>query len=573
MPSKRFAHLDLDNFFVAVEERYNPSLHGQTVAVGGQPDQRGVVASASYAARARGVRSAMPMAQAVRLCPELRIVPPHFTRYQQASRRVMEYLCTWSPLFEQRSVDEGVFRIEHIAMEKTALAEQIQTYIRDTLGLPCSLGIAQGRATAKMAADTGKSQATKGQPPNAITIVPAGTEAAFLAPLPIDTLFGVGPQTAIRLRQQGIRTISDLAQWNDADLLHTFGRWCLPLAALSRGHDTSDVEIGRQRQSVSQERTFTADITDPQVLTQQIRRQARAVSRRLWTLGQQGKVVRIKVRWADFVTLTRQVALAAPTYEEATVTNAALDLFNTLWHQKAAPVRLIGLGVDQIGELTPQLDLWQPQTAARLTRDTQLAATLSQLKSRFGETAIRWGDETNTSHQEELLMTTPHQPTVTLYTDGACRGNPGVAGFCSILLAGERRRILTGGYARSTNNRAELSAVLLGLEALKMPCVVTVYTDSTYVIAAAKNCRELQQRHWWQSGHVAVPNWDLLERLIPLLDQHQVAFAKVQGHATDQLNNECDREAVAASHRNDWPFDPGYGRTPPPLPEPPHLFE
>ncbi|MBA3824245.1 MAG: DNA polymerase IV [Ktedonobacterales bacterium] len=573
MLTKRFLHLDLDCFYISVEEQHNPALRGQLVAVGGHPQQRGVVASASYAARARGVRSAMPMAQAVRLCPELRIVPPHFNRYEQESQRVMTYLRTWSPLFEQRSIDEAVLRIDSIALAETVLAAQIQIDIRDTLGLPCSLGIAQSRQTAKMAADWGKAQAVAGQPPNAITIVPAGTAATFLAPMPIDALFGVGPKTAAHLQQHGIRTIGDLAQWHDHDVLRTFGQWCLPLAALSRGQDVSDIDLPHQRQSISQERTFTTDIDDPQVLAAQIRRQARAVSRRLCTLGQQGKVVRLKLRWANFVTLTRQVALATPTYAEDSIASAALALFAALWQQEEAPVRLIGIGVDQIGDLTPQLDLWHPQTAERLTRDTHLAATLAQLKTRFGDAAIRWGDEPAISHKEDQMMTTAHLPTVTLYTDGACSGNPGVAGFCAILLAGERRRVLTGGYARSTNNRAELSAVLLGLAALKMPCDVTVYTDASYVIQSAQNCRDLQARHWWRSGQEAVPNWDLLERLIPLLDQHQVTFQQVKGHATDPLNNECDREAVAASHRMDWPFDPGYGRTPPPIPEPPRLFE
>ena len=171
------------------------------------------------------------------------------------------------------------------------------------------------------------------------------------------------------------------------------------------------------------------------------------------------------------------------------------------------------------------------------------------------------------------MTQTPPVPTIRIATDGACLGNPGAAGFCAILLADGRRKVITGGYLHSTNNRAELFAVLVGLEALKTPCQVILFTDSTYVIHTAEQCRELQRRHWWRHAHEPVLNWDLLERLVPLLDQHQVQFAWVRGHADDPLNVECDREAVAAAHRQNWPFDAGYGKQPPLPPEPPRLFD
>jgi len=171
------------------------------------------------------------------------------------------------------------------------------------------------------------------------------------------------------------------------------------------------------------------------------------------------------------------------------------------------------------------------------------------------------------------MMNSNTLPIVTIATDGACTGNPGPAGFCAILAFEGHRKVITGGYLHSTNNRAELFAVLAGLEALKFPCQVTLFTDSTYVINSADHCRELQRRHWWRHAHVPVPNWDLLERLIPLLDRHQVQFRWVQGHADDLLNNACDREAVAAAHQQQRPIDSGYGKQPPPPPEPPRLFD
>jgi DNA polymerase-4 len=204
-------HLDLDAFFCAVEEQRDPSLRGKPFAVGGRPESRGVVASASYMARKFGVRSAIPMAQAVRLCPELLVVSPNFAAYRAASRQVMERLHALTPLVEQISIDEAFLDVTALAEPGNALAVRLQATIRDELALSCSLGVATNKLVAKVATDVGKSLVRSGKMPQAICVVPPGEEAAFLAPLPATALWGVGPKTAEKLAELGMHTIGDIA--------------------------------------------------------------------------------------------------------------------------------------------------------------------------------------------------------------------------------------------------------------------------------------------------------------------------------------------------------------------------
>ncbi len=198
-PTRRIIHLDLDAFYCAVEEQRDPSLIGKPFAVGGQPDQRGVVSSCSYAARAHGVRSAMPMRTALNLCPELLIVSSHFSAYRAASQQVMKRLRSLTPLVEQISIDEAFLEVTDLPDPVKEIAHRLQDGIRGDLNLPCSLGIATNKLVAKIATDVGKMAVKKGVSPNAITIVPPGEEAAFLAPLPVRMLWGVGPKTAEKL--------------------------------------------------------------------------------------------------------------------------------------------------------------------------------------------------------------------------------------------------------------------------------------------------------------------------------------------------------------------------------------
>ncbi len=223
MPRK-ILHLDLDAFFCAVEENLDPSLRGQAFAVGGQPDQRGVVASCSYAARVYGVRSAMPMAQAVRLCPNLIIRPNRRGVYGDVSRSVMAILHDLTPLVEQLSIDEAFLDVSLLPDPAELLARRLQERINTELHLPCSLGVASNKLVAKIANTVGKARARSSIPPNAITIVPPGDEAAFLAPLPASELWGVGPKTAEQLARLDIHTIGDLARWPETDLIRRFGQ-------------------------------------------------------------------------------------------------------------------------------------------------------------------------------------------------------------------------------------------------------------------------------------------------------------------------------------------------------------
>src|SRR5512142_655105 len=230
-------HIDLDAFYCAVEETRNPDLRGKAFAVGGRPDERGVVASCSYAARRFGIRSAMPMARAVRLCAGLLIVPGRHRLYSEMSREVMKRLKAITPEIEQISIDEAFLDISGLSEPPEQLARRLQAQIRDELGLPSSIGIASNKLVAKIATEVGKKSGKGDGPPFGLTIVPPGEEAAFLAPLPADMLWGVGPKTSARLTELGIRTIGDLARWPEGDLIRLFGENGRDLARHARGED------------------------------------------------------------------------------------------------------------------------------------------------------------------------------------------------------------------------------------------------------------------------------------------------------------------------------------------------
>ena len=222
--SRTILHLDLDAFFCAVEEQRDPTLCGKAFAVGARPEARGVVASCSYAARQFGIHSAMPMSQACRRCPQLLIIPSHFTTYRVVSEQVMARLRALTPLVEQLSIDEAFIDVSALEMPGQTLAERLQTAIREELGLPCSVGVASNKLIAKIATDVGKAAAQPGISPNALCVVPPGTEAEFLAPLPTRALWGVGPKTAERLAVLGVHTIGELAEWPEAELARRFGK-------------------------------------------------------------------------------------------------------------------------------------------------------------------------------------------------------------------------------------------------------------------------------------------------------------------------------------------------------------
>lgn len=400
--SRTILHLDLDAFFCAVEELVNTDydLRGKPFAVGGLPGERGVVASCSYAARKYGIRSAMPMAQAVRLCPELIIVHRRMGKYSEVSRKVMAILHDLTPLVEQLSIDEAFLDVSGLPGTGEQIARDLQARIRDEQRLPASLGVASNKLVAKIANNIGKASYTGDGPPNAIKVVPPGQEAAFLAPLPVRELWGVGPKTAERLHKMEVETIGDLTKWSERDLVMRFGKLGYELSQRARGIDNRPVETERETKSVSSEITFNEDTADEDKLKRELHRQAESVGRRLRQSQLRGKTVSIKLRWSDFTTLTRQMTLPQPVDNDTAIYEAALSLFESVWSRRRA-VRLVGVGVSGFdAEALPrQLSLWdvtpaQPApTPAIDERDERLQSTLDELRQRFGDGAIQRGSD------------------------------------------------------------------------------------------------------------------------------------------------------------------------------------
>ena len=385
---RKILHLDLDAFYCAVEEQRDPKLRGQPFAVGGKPDQRGVVASCSYAARQYGIRSAMPMSRAVRLCPQLIIVPSRHNAYQAVSRQVMAILHNLTPFVEQLSIDEAFLDVTELPELGDVIARQLQAKIHDKLDLPCSIGIASNKLVAKIANNIGKaSPETKaGDTPNAITVIEPGQEATFLAPLPVRELWGVGPKTAEQLDKMGLHTIGDIAHWSGEDLVRRFGKLGYDLAQRAKGIDTRPVEVSRETKSISQEITFAKDISDGYKLHQTLRKQSEQVGHRLRKSDLRGTTVKLKMRWSDFTTLTRQVTLNQPTNLDNEIYEAALQLFEQNW-PPGKRVRLIGVGVSNFEVPARQLGLWDTD----FEEDQRLQSTLDDLREKFGNQAVQRG--------------------------------------------------------------------------------------------------------------------------------------------------------------------------------------
>ena len=386
MMPRTILHLDLDAFFCSVEELHDPSLRGKAFAVGGRPEGRGVVASCSYAARLFGVRSAMPTSRALRLCPSLLVISHQHGNYGEMSEKVMQRLQDLSPLVEQISIDEAFVDISDLREDPERVAHRLQAQVNDELSLPCSVGVATNKLVAKIATEVGKKTAQKDQPPNAVTIVPPGNEAVFLDPLPADMLWGVGPKTAARLAEKGIKTIGDIARHPAADLLSWFGENGRDLSRRARGMDDSPVVTEHEVKSISQETTFARDVSDDRRLAETLRELSTEVGRRLRKAEIAGTTVKLKLRWPDFTTLTRQVTLVQPTDQDEEIYRVALDLLGKV-RAKGKAVRLIGVGVSGLGAPLRQLELWGTDAEKR----RRLQEALDTLREKFGEKSIRRG--------------------------------------------------------------------------------------------------------------------------------------------------------------------------------------
>lgn len=374
--SRTILHMDLDAFFCSVEMLHDPSLKGKPFVVGGSPEGRGVVASASYPAREYGVRSAMPTAQALRLCPELIVLGNRRSNYRSYSKKVMQRLRGEAVALEQLSIDEAFMELTGDPRSGEAVARELQQELERELGLPSSWGVASNKLIAKIASDVGK--------PRGLIVVPAGEERQFLEPLPVKMLWGVGPKTQAELAELGVKTIGDLAGMTEARLRARMGERGVDLALRARGVDERPVVEEHEPKSMSAETTFPRDRADLDQLEATLLKLSERVGRRLRRDGYAGTTVKLKLRWPDFTTLTRQKQLAHATDREGEIYEAARELFHAVW-KRGRRVRLLGVGVSDLGPPVRQLELfdrsWQ--------QDERLLQAVDEIRARYGPNSVR----------------------------------------------------------------------------------------------------------------------------------------------------------------------------------------
>jgi len=343
MPSATpiLAHLDLDAFFAAVEELEDPALREQPLVVGGDPHGRGVVATANYVARAFGIHSAMSAAEALRRCPHAVFVRPRHSLYKQYSRVVWQTIAEVVPRIERTGIDEGYLDLASVARDfvrARAVASAVQTSVRATTSLTCSLGVSTSKVVCKIASDRRK--------PGGITVVPPGHEARFLAPLDARLLPGVGPRAEERLRRAGIETIGALAALADAELKTLLPGSVGPLLRdRARGIDPRDLELAGETVSVSAEDTFARDISERVQLHAEVRRLAELVAERLRDSGLSGRTVTAKLRYGDFSIRTRSATLSAGVDEAEVIGDLACGLLDRGLRDRPGALRLVGVGV------------------------------------------------------------------------------------------------------------------------------------------------------------------------------------------------------------------------------------
>lgn len=392
-PFRKILHLDLDAFFCAVEECLNPELKGKAFAVGGTPEGRGVVTSCSYAARRFGIKSAMPMVRAIRIYPELIVVHSHSKEYSKASHQVMEILRNITPLFEQVSIDEAFLDVTDLPEPARQIAIDLQLRISHELSLPCSIGIATNKLVAKIATNIGKTQNRGITAPMAILEVPPGEEGRFLAPLPIDEMWGIGPKTAVQIKKLGFYTIGDIARISEEKLLKILGKYGSTLAQHARGIDDRSVAEGDEVKSISSETTFYEDVADEKELINTLVNLSMQIGYRLRKKELGGFTVRIKIRWPNFQTHTRQLTLLQPTNQDSVIIASVKKLFYQIW-KKGLKVRLIGVGVSQLTGQFQQLSLFDHKNE----KEQRLLQAVDELHQKFGEKAIQRGSIAKNYH-------------------------------------------------------------------------------------------------------------------------------------------------------------------------------
>jgi DNA polymerase IV len=385
-------HVDLDAFYASVEQLRRPELRGKPVVVGGAglPGERGVVSAASYEARPFGVRSAMPLARARRLCPQAVFLPCDFPAYRAASQQVFRILDGYSPLVEPIALDEAYLELtgaEALLGPPLEVGRSLRDQVRKECGLNLSVGIASCKLVAKVASDLRK--------PRSLVVVAPGEEAAFLRPLALRRLPGCGPATAARIERLGVRTIGELAALPEALLAELFGQFGRLLHAHARGVDPSPVVPPGDPKSISRETTFDSDVVDPARIQETAQALMQDVTHSLRAHGMAARTVVLKVRYQPFDTQSRQTTLPTPSDRDDELTQALRSLL--LAHLDAArPVRLSGAGVQNLESRATQLSLLEARTSGRAGLDERLDA----LRDRFGEHAIFRGVRAGTVQKD-----------------------------------------------------------------------------------------------------------------------------------------------------------------------------
>lgn len=375
-------HVDMDAFFVSVELLARPDLKGLAVVVGGKRDERGVVTSASYEARRFGVHSAMPLRTAAKLCPHAVFLNGHHELYGQSSDRVAGILAKYSPIVEMASIDEAYVNLtgtERLHGPALGAADELLREITLTTGLPCSGGLGATRLVAKVASEQAK--------PRGLVWVPAGSEEAFLAPLSVRRIPGIGKVTEAALKNIGIETLAELQAISLDGLEETFGRWGTALYRKARGIDSYEFFFDAEPKSLSHNQTFGEDTNDRELLRATLSRLSEKASKRLRDTGLHARTVTLTVRFADFRTITRSQTLAEPSDLDTVFLKTIGELFSRSWDGRAR-LRLVGVALSSFSTAPGQLDLLDP---GRLEKLERLARTTDRLRDKFGFAKLQLG--------------------------------------------------------------------------------------------------------------------------------------------------------------------------------------
>jgi DNA polymerase-4 len=386
---RQIIHVDMDAFYASVEMRERPELAGRPLIVGGRADQRGVVAAANYLVREFGVHSAMPTATALRLCPEAVLLAPRHSFYAQVSQQIHAIFARYTPQIEPLALDEAFLDVSaslRLFGSAPQIGRTIKEAIRDELGLVASVGVAPNKFLAKLAGDIDK--------PDGFVVVREAEIESFLTPLPVSRIWGVGKVAQQTFDRLGIKTIGQLRACPPHLLSRHFGSSGTHFLQLAHGIDERPVISDQEAKSISNETTFAVDISDAEVLRQWLHALTEQVAQRLRGQGLKGRTVQLKVRLADFTTLTRAQTLDEPTDITARIRRTVSELFNQKLPRPLPPVRLLGVGMSNFAEEARQANLFAEPDRQR---QQDLDRLLDQVQSRFGKTAIQRGEKPDLS--------------------------------------------------------------------------------------------------------------------------------------------------------------------------------